>query len=170
MPPRTFQFGPWPISSGEIFFNSRLSLGFVNLKPVVPGHVLVIPRRVVKRFADLTQEEVSDLFVSAQTIGNVVEKEYSGESLTVTVQDGPMAGQTVAHVHVHVMPRKKGDFLSNDDIYPEINRQEKELAKELDKKGGGPDAEDRPARTREEMAEEAGRLRKLFKSFEDIWS
>ncbi|KAI8854293.1 putative histidine triad protein [Chytridium lagenaria] len=169
--PQTFKFAQWPISSQEVFFASKLSLGFVNLKPVVPGHVLVVPRRVVKRIADLTVEEVSDLFVAAQTIGRVVEKEYAGESLTVTVQDGPMAGQTVAHVHIHIMPRKKGDFFDNDDIYPEINRKEKELAKTLDEtKKGGPDAEERPPRSRDEMAVEAGKLRLLFEQTEDIWS
>ncbi|KAJ3217049.1 hypothetical protein HDU67_008607 [Dinochytrium kinnereticum] len=165
---KTFQFGPWPLSSGEIFFTSRLSLGFVNLKPVVPGHVLVIPRRLVKRFGELTTEEVSDLFASAQTIGRVMEREYSGESLTVTVQDGPMAGQTVPHIHVHVMPRKKGDYLDNDVIYSDINKKEKELNDTLSKRG--PDAEERPPRTREEMAEEAGRLRGFFEQAEDIWS
>ena len=81
-----FKFGPWPINSSEIFYATKLSFGLVNLKPVVPGHVLVIPRRLVKRFEDLTKDEVCDMFLSAQTIGNVVERKYGGESLTITIQ------------------------------------------------------------------------------------
>lgn len=42
-----------------MFFRSRHSLGIVNLKPIVPGHVLVISKRVVARFGDLTTDEVS---------------------------------------------------------------------------------------------------------------
>lgn len=42
----------------QVFFRSRHSLGIVNLKPIVPGHVLVISKRVVARFADLTTDEV----------------------------------------------------------------------------------------------------------------
>lgn len=56
----------------QIFFRSRRSLGLVNLKPIVPGHVLVIPRRVVPRLADLEEEEVSDLFLSVQTVTRVL--------------------------------------------------------------------------------------------------
>jgi diadenosine tetraphosphate (Ap4A) HIT family hydrolase len=45
-----------------VFATSPLSFAFVNLKPVVPGHVLVSPKRVVPRFADLSEEEVADLW------------------------------------------------------------------------------------------------------------
>lgn len=37
-------------------------------------------------------------------------------------QDGPQAGQTVAHVHIHILPRKAGDFENNDDIYDAVGR------------------------------------------------
>ena len=97
----TFKFGPYDVKTLEAFFTSKYSLGLVNFKPVVPGHVLVIPRRVVPRFSDLTSEEVSDLFQQVQKVGNVIEKEYESESLTITMQDGTSAGQTVPHVHVH---------------------------------------------------------------------
>ncbi|KAJ3125090.1 hypothetical protein HK101_005988 [Irineochytrium annulatum] len=165
MSPKSFLFGKWSIPPLEVFFTSRLSLGLVNLKPVAPGHVLVIPRRVVARYADLTRDEIEDLFISAQTIGRVVEKEFGGESLTITVQDGPMAGQTVAHVHVHVIPRKKGDWANNDDIYREIDDKSKEFVKAK----AGPDVEERKDRTMEEMGKEAEGLRGLFDQFEDVW-
>ncbi|KAI8913078.1 HIT-like domain-containing protein [Powellomyces hirtus] len=167
---QTFQFGPWKIAASEIFYISKLSLGLVNYKPIVPGHVLVLPRRVVPRFADLTSEEVTDLFHSAHTIAAVVEKEYKGESLTITLQDGPQAGQTVPHVHVHLIPRRAGDWANNDDIYGEIDQKEKELAKELKRKTAAVDNEERKPRTPEDMASEAAALRKLFAQAEDIWS
>lgn len=48
--------------------------------------ILVVPKRVVPRLADLTREEITDLFGSAQRIGQVVEREYKAESLTVACQ------------------------------------------------------------------------------------
>jgi bis(5'-adenosyl)-triphosphatase len=42
------------------------------------------------------------------------------ESLTFTMQDGVASGQTVSHVHIHVLPRKEGDFANNDDVYEEV--------------------------------------------------
>ncbi|ORY53695.1 HIT-like protein [Rhizoclosmatium globosum] len=169
-----FKFGPYPISASEIFYSTRNVFGLVNLKPVTPGHVLIIPRRVVPRFADLTTAEAHDLVIAAQRVGKVVEREYKGESLTITVQDGPAAGQTVPHVHIHVMPRRKGDWADNDDIYPEINRKEGELGRAL-KNRVDAEAERKP-RSHEEMAEEAGKLRVFFKDVSqaeggaDIWN
>ena len=64
------------------------------------------------------------------------------------IQNGPDAGQTVPHVHVHIMPRKKGDFENNDEIYNEIEK------------------DDRKPRTEEEMADEAKVLREYFQTVE----
>ncbi|KAF9280140.1 hypothetical protein BGZ68_007464 [Mortierella alpina] len=137
----------------------------------VSGHVLVISRRNVPRFLDLNPEEVSDMFQAAQRIGRVIEKEYGGSSLTIACQDGPAAGQTVPHCHVHVIPRRLGDYTDNDDIYDDISRNTAELltasgdTKEtatapVDKKGV--DNDERVARSEQEMAAEASRLESLL--------
>ncbi|RXN06921.1 bis(5 -adenosyl)-triphosphatase [Labeo rohita] len=89
----------------------------INLK--VQQDVLVCPLRVVERFRDLRPDEVADLFTTTQRIANVIEKHFRASSLTIAIQDGPEAGQTVKHVHVHVLPRKTGDFEKNDSIYDE---------------------------------------------------
>ena len=60
--PQDYRFGPWSIAAGEVFVTSPLSIAFVNLKPVVPGHVLISPKRVVARFSELSPEEVADLW------------------------------------------------------------------------------------------------------------
>ena len=63
-------FGPWTISKDEIFAESAMSFAFVNLKPVVAGHVLVAPKRVCKRFTQLSMEEVADLWQLAKVRRN----------------------------------------------------------------------------------------------------
>jgi len=123
---------------------SELSLALVNLKPVLPGHVLVIPKRCVERFKDLSSDEVADLWVSTQKVSTTLESHYKANSLTLAIQDGASAGQTVLHVHVHVIPRQPGDFENNDDIYRELDKKE------------------RIARTEEAMAQEANIYRGLF--------
>ncbi|KAF7646869.1 hypothetical protein LDENG_00181300 [Lucifuga dentata] len=85
--------------------------------------VLVCPLRPVERFRDLHQDELADLFSATQKVATVVEKHFNATSLTIAIQDGPEAGQTVKHVHIHVLPRKKGDFQRNDSIYEEVRRQ-----------------------------------------------
>ena len=60
----TFQFGQHKNSGKCIVFQSRLSYVLVNKKPVLPGHLLVIPKRCAKRMADLTVDETQDLFLA----------------------------------------------------------------------------------------------------------
>ncbi len=66
------RFGQFSIAQSEAFFFSPLSMALVNLKPLLPGHVLVCPRRVVPRFAGLTTEEVADLWQTAQLVRMLV--------------------------------------------------------------------------------------------------
>ncbi|GAA5959844.1 hypothetical protein JCM8115_004876 [Rhodotorula mucilaginosa] len=114
----TLRFSTFNVAN-QVFFqsSSRLSFALVNLKPIVPGHVLVVPTRVVPRLRDLTPAEVSDLFQSVHQISRVIESEYRAQALNIALQDGPMAGQSVPHVHVHIIPRRAKDFEPLDEMY-----------------------------------------------------
>ncbi|KAF8527418.1 HIT-like protein [Hysterangium stoloniferum] len=150
----------------QAFYRSALSYAIVNLKPIVPGHVLVIPTRPVERLADLTQDEVSSLFGTAQKVGNAIESAYKADALTMACQDGKAAGQSIPHVHIHILPRRfKGDRFegADDNIYPAIERAEIELAKDIQPEALKVDAdEDRKPRSLEEMENEANWLRSFF--------
>ncbi|XP_008292329.1 bis(5'-adenosyl)-triphosphatase [Stegastes partitus] len=145
----TLRFGQHLIKASAVFLQTELSFALVNRKPVVPGHVLVCPLRPVERFQDLQPDELTDLFSTTQRVAKLVEKHFNATSLTIAIQDGPEAGQTVKHVHVHVLPRKAGDFERNDSIYDELQKHDRE-------------DEDIPSkwRSEEEMAAEASDLRK----------
>ncbi|PSR94998.1 Bifunctional bis(5'-adenosyl)-triphosphatase/adenylylsulfatase [Actinidia chinensis var. chinensis] len=151
-----YTFGPYKIHHKGVFYYTDLSYAMVNLRPLLPGHVLVCPRREVKRFVDLTAEETSDLWLTAQKVGSRLEDHHKASSLTFAIQDGPQAGQTVPHVHIHILPRKGGDFEKNDEIYDAIDVKEKELKEKLDLD------KERKDRSLEEMAEEAGEYRRLL--------
>ncbi|XP_064632288.1 nitrilase and fragile histidine triad fusion protein NitFhit-like [Lineus longissimus] len=148
----SYQFGQFSIRSDQVFHRSNLSIAFVNIKPVVPGHVLVSPIRVVEKFADLTPSEVSDLFNCVKRVTKVIEEVHGATSSSVAIQDGPDAGQTVAHVHVHILPRKAGDF-KEDEVYSKLQDHDKNLQEDM-KQGN--------IRTEEEMAEESAGLRRFF--------
>uniref|UniRef100_A0AAR2KC80 Bis(5'-adenosyl)-triphosphatase n=1 Tax=Pygocentrus nattereri TaxID=42514 RepID=A0AAR2KC80_PYGNA len=137
----TIRFGQHVIKATSVFLQTELSFALVNRKPVVPGHVLVCPLRLVERFRDLRPDEVADLFTTTQRVADIVEKHFKASSLTIAIQ----------HVHVHVLPRRAGDFERNDSIYDELQKHDK-------------DSEDVPSkwRSEEEMAKEATELRGLF--------
>ncbi|VDM39733.1 unnamed protein product [Toxocara canis] len=122
-------FGDHLISSEVIFYRSAHCFAFVNRSPVLPGHVLVSPVRKAVRLTDLTDEETADLFIVSKKIQAMIESHYNTTSSSVSVQDGPDAGRTVAHVHVHILPRKKDDFGGNPDkFYGELAEHDKPSA------------------------------------------
>ncbi|KAI5287275.1 hypothetical protein KEM52_001675, partial [Ascosphaera acerosa] len=111
----------------QVFYITRLSFALVNLKPLVPGHVLVCPRRRVARFTELTARETADLFLAVRHVSRMIERVYRASSLNIAIQDGVDAGQSVPHVHAHVIPRQRGDLDDrggSDAIYGMMNGAE----------------------------------------------
>ena len=163
--PEQLMFSRFPIDSRTVFHATEFSFAFTNLKPVLPGHVLVSPYRVVDRICDLTALEVADLFSCAQVVGSAILKAHpQADSLTFTVQDGPSAGQSVKHVHVHVMPRWSEDYFNssragNDAIYEAINQADSELHSHLVRVDESTTTE---PRSRDEMVREGQQLRVIL--------
>lgn len=163
--PADYPFGHVRIVKSNVFHENRLAYAFVNLKPLLPGHVLVAPKRAVERFTELTDEEVGAMWRLAKRVGQKLEAHYQANALTLAIQDGADAGQTVSHVHIHIMPRKPGDFENNDDIYDAMDEQERDMAQALKAEKLNLDVE-RKARTPEVMEEEATTYRDLFQNSE----
>lgn len=142
------------IRSSFVFYKTNLTYAFVNHRPVLPGHVLIAPLRPsAQRLTQLNQSEVTDLFSTLQKVQRAVESEYGATSSTIAIQDGPDAGQSINHLHIHVLPRKPTDFGGNiDQIYQELQTHDKESSGT--KKG--------VLRSTDEMTSDSLRLRKYF--------
>ncbi|PIG88010.1 bis(5'-nucleosyl)-tetraphosphatase (asymmetrical) [Aspergillus arachidicola] len=158
-------FGPFVVTS-QVFHITPLSFALVNLKPILPGHVLVSPRRVVPRVSDLTPSETTDLFLTVRRVGRMVERVYGASSLNIAVQDGVDAGQSVPHVHAHIIPRKKADLDAQggtDAVYDMLDGEEGDLGKQYRQRRTrfpAVDNEERRPRSMEDMEAEAKLLAK----------
>ncbi|MCJ1427271.1 hypothetical protein MMC29_005174 [Sticta canariensis] len=159
-------FGNFTVTS-QVFHLTPLTYALVNIKPLLPGHVLVIPRRVTPRLSDLSEAEVKDLFLTVQRVGRMVQRVYHASSLNIAIQDGADAGQSVPHVHAHIIPRKKADLDERggaDAIYGMLEGEEGDIGAHLQHRlVGRPkfprvDEGARLPRSEAEMAEEAQRL------------
>ena len=87
-----------------IFYKRKLVYAFTNLKPLLPGHILLAPTRVEKSYGNLTETEVMDLWISAKNIAENLKRYYHTDSVQMSIQDGLEAGQTVEHCHMHIIP------------------------------------------------------------------
>ncbi|CAH8583552.1 unnamed protein product [Heterobilharzia americana] len=143
-----FTFGPHTIKPDCVFYQSELSFAFVNISPLVPGHILVCPIVCIPRFCQLTTAQIADLYMTVRRIAERLAEHHSATSLTISIQDGEDAGQSVPHVHVHVLPRKPNDFPENDNIYKALQKHDK--------------VKNRVNRSHEVMRQEAEELRQLY--------
>jgi bis(5'-adenosyl)-triphosphatase len=146
---------------------------------------LVSPRRCVPRLSDLTGPETADLFLTVRKVGRMVERVYDATSLNIAIQDGEDAGQSVPHMHTHIIPRRKADLDHKggmDAVYGMLEGEEGDLgriqkeaaslradARDAKKRAEFPkvDNERRMPRSEEEMAREAAMLAREMEK-EDI--
>ena len=171
-------FGRFWIPASCIFLETPHSVAFVNLRPIVPGHVLVMPRRVVPYLRDLTDgEEYDDLWRTVRRVQAMLRRHTfhnnAADDANVAVQDGPGAGQSVPHVHVHILPRHASDTFAgnrNDAIYEALERW---APRENDNNNPSParlqvppDTERRD-RSEAEMAAEAEEYRQIVRTMAD---
>jgi len=84
-------------------------VAFLDHRPLLPGHVLVVPRTHYETLADLPRSEVGPVFVTVQRLANAVEHGMRADGSFVAINI--KISQSVPHLHVHVVPRRKGDGL-----------------------------------------------------------
>lgn len=89
---------------------NELAWASFDTYPVSPGHMLVMPKRHVADFFDTTLEERVAMLELIDRAKVLNDEERQPDGYNVGVNCGPAAGQSVMHVHVHVMPRYKGDM------------------------------------------------------------
>ena len=97
------------LPSSRILEQNSLALVIRDGYPVSEGHTLVIPKRHVGSYFDLTDSEISAINDLLRSAKRDLDKLCHPDNYNIGINDGPAAGQTVAHVHVHLIPRYAGD-------------------------------------------------------------
>lgn len=93
----------------EIVVDHDLCFARWDKFPVSPGHLLIIPKRHIESMFDATADEFRAFWEVLVQTKQVIEKEFCPDGYNIGVNDGQAAGQSVFHVHIHVIPRYKGD-------------------------------------------------------------
>lgn len=96
-------------SKAHVVLDDEVCLAFLDKTPLFPGHVLVVPRAHVVTLAELPPAEVGPLFARVQMLSLAVPAAVAAEGCFVAMNN--VVSQSVPHLHVHVVPRTKGDGL-----------------------------------------------------------
>ena len=94
---------------GDDLLANELAVVRLDANPVTPGHQLVITRRHVADFFDTTTDERKALLDLLQRARDRLRRERAPDGFNVGINAGEAAGQTIAHVHIHLIPRYRGD-------------------------------------------------------------
>ncbi|HEV2826674.1 MAG TPA: HIT family protein [Pyrinomonadaceae bacterium] len=93
----------------SIVFQDDISLAFLDHRPLFPGHCLLVPKTHIETLSDLPTELVGPFFTNAQLLARAVELAMEAEGSFVAMNN--RVSQSVPHLHVHVVPRRKKDGL-----------------------------------------------------------
>jgi histidine triad (HIT) family protein len=97
------------IAAGEIpsfkIFEDDVALAFLDINPFAPGHVLVVPKAHATGLLDAPDERLAQLVVRVRRIAEHVKNTLGAEGFNILQNNGAAAGQTIGHLHFHIVPR-----------------------------------------------------------------
>jgi diadenosine tetraphosphate (Ap4A) HIT family hydrolase len=97
------------LDPGRVTHSSAHARALADAYPVTEGHTLVVPVRHVTSLFDLAADELADVWRLVGEVRVALAASHYADAFTIGVNDGEVAGQTVGHAHVHVIPRRRGD-------------------------------------------------------------
>jgi diadenosine tetraphosphate (Ap4A) HIT family hydrolase len=93
----------------KVIARSRYAFSVFDGFPVSKGHALIIPKRHCHDYFELTFKEQSECVIMLNIVKKIVNKKFNPDGFNVGININEAAGQTVPHVHIHLIPRYKGD-------------------------------------------------------------
>ncbi|MBU6259150.1 MAG: HIT family protein [Burkholderiales bacterium] len=103
---------PCPFCSlppGRVWLRNAAAIALRDAYPVSPGHSLIIPRRHVASFFDASAAEREAMLALLDEARQLLQAEFKPAGYNIGINDGAAAGQTIAHLHLHLIPRYDGD-------------------------------------------------------------
>jgi histidine triad (HIT) family protein len=97
--------------SAHVVYEDEDSMAFLDFAPAAEGHTLVIPRDHARTLLDISPDSAGALLRSATHVARVIDQTFHPDGMTMVQTNERAGGQTVFHVHLHLVPRWKGDDL-----------------------------------------------------------
>jgi histidine triad (HIT) family protein len=107
----------------SIVYEDEKSLAFLDIRPLNEGHTLVIPKAHYETVFDIPQELIMYLHGITKQVAIAVKKATKADGISIMQQNGEAAGQEVFHLHIHVVPRYKGQKLPRFSDLKEVDKE-----------------------------------------------
>jgi diadenosine tetraphosphate (Ap4A) HIT family hydrolase len=93
----------------RIIYECNHTIAFIDTYPASPGHTLVVPKRHIPTYFDASEDEILAIGKAVQICKEFLDKEFNPDAYNIGINNGEAAGQSIKHLHVHIIPRYKGD-------------------------------------------------------------
>jgi histidine triad (HIT) family protein len=93
----------------EIIYEDQQTLAFLDIYPCAIGHTVVIPKKRSSTILDTDDQTLAALFKTVKKVATKLKKALKADGLSIGLNQEEAAGQTIDHIHVHIIPRFKGD-------------------------------------------------------------
>lgn len=145
-----------PKAIDSCFAESENFRAIYNLAPILPGHSLIVFKQHISSFLEVPEEYTIEMMQFSRKVIRTLKEAFNTSAFDWTLQEGIEAGQTIEHMHIHIIPRKKGDLPEPGDWYPKLKNTFPETVDSLS----------RPKHTSEEIKNISAKLNAIFKSLQ----
>jgi len=116
-----------PSVQSSVFYSQGDFMAVYNIAPVLPGHSLIIPKKHIISITELSSNELFEFFNTARKALNILLKAFGTDAFDWSLQEKPEAGQTIEHMHLHIVPRLSNDLAQPGDWYPLIHNNDTQM-------------------------------------------
>lgn len=116
-----------PTINNCVFLESENFKVIYNIAPVLPGHSLVIPVNHFTSFFALKEEQLLEFMQITQEGIKILCNAFNTDAFDLSLQEKPEAGQTIEHLHLHIVPRLKNDLPRPGDWYPLVHKNDENI-------------------------------------------
>lgn len=93
----------------EVIYEDENNEAVLDILPCAPGHALVLPRVHAGNILELEDDKLGPLFTAVKKVAALLKKKLNPDGFTIGINHGSISGQSVDHLHIHVIPRYEGD-------------------------------------------------------------
>ena len=93
----------------DVGYENDGAVGVLDIHPVAPGHTMILPKVHAENILDLPKDKVELVFIAVQEMTQKLQDIFSPDGFTIGINHGKVSGQAVDHLHIHIIPRFKGD-------------------------------------------------------------
>ncbi len=116
----------------EIIYENDSALALLDINPKAPGHTMVLAKVHAPTILDLPEKEVEPVFGAVKKVTAMIKEVLRPDGFTIGINHGRYAGQAIDHLHIHILPRYKGD--GGTSIHGVVNNPPQESLNEMRQK------------------------------------